>query len=116
MDHVQTLIPEHPKPRENINNIYELPSIEPVIRYLHTAAGFTKNPHVSNLSAKEISHLASRHCQECNYFFPESEETHKGHMRGQRQGVRSTKPVEPTDELIDKKYDIKKENKNKILI
>ena len=28
-----------------------------------------------------------------NKFFPESEETQKGHMIGQRQGVISTKPV-----------------------
>jgi hypothetical protein len=26
--------------REYIHNVYELPSIEPTIRYLHTAAGF----------------------------------------------------------------------------
>ena len=27
-----------------------------------------------------------------NKFFPESDETQQGHMRGQRQGVSSTKP------------------------
>jgi hypothetical protein len=26
--------------QEAINNVYELPSIEPTIRYLHTVAGF----------------------------------------------------------------------------
>ena len=30
-------------------------------------------------------------------YFPESEETQKGHMRGQRQGVRSTRVTEPTE-------------------
>jgi hypothetical protein len=29
-------------------------------------------------------------------YFPESEETQKGHMRGQRQGVRSTRVTKPT--------------------
>jgi hypothetical protein len=31
--------------------------------------------------------------------FPESKETQKGHMRGQRQGVRSTKVAAPTNDV-----------------
>ncbi len=32
-------------------------------------------------------------------YFLESEEKHKGHMRGQRQGVRSTRMTEPTEDI-----------------
>jgi hypothetical protein len=32
-------------------------------------------------------------------YFPESEVTQKGHMRGQHQGVRSTRMTEPTEDI-----------------
>ncbi len=44
-------------------------------------------------------------------YFPESEETQFGYMRGQRQGVRSTRTTHPTvadtpNKLLEKKNDI----------
>ena len=42
--------------------------------------------------------MAPYQCQECQQNFPDSEETQKGHMRNQRQGVWSTqKPNANTD-------------------
>ena len=38
--HIQIFKKDRPSPAEAINNVYELPSIEPAIRYLHGAAGF----------------------------------------------------------------------------
>ena len=38
--HIDILKKNRPAPAEAINNVYELPSIEPVIIYLHGAAGF----------------------------------------------------------------------------
>ena len=70
---------------EAINNVYDLPNIEHTIHYLHAAAGFpTKTAWL-----KAIHQLAN--VNNVNKYFTESEETQQGHMRNQRQGVRSTK-------------------------
>jgi len=34
------LLDHRPDPKEAINHVYDMPSIQPVIRYLHVAAGF----------------------------------------------------------------------------
>ena len=112
-----------PDPAEAINNLYELPSVERAVRYLHAAAGFPtkatwlkaiRNGHYVSWPLLTVKHV--------NKYFPESEETQKGHMRSQRQGVRSTKrrasgesaddPADPPAEAeampapIEKKRDI----------
>ncbi len=78
--------------QEYIHNVYELPSIEPAIRYLHAAAGFPveetwlkaiRGWNYNSWPLIKITNVAR--------YFPKSEEMQKGHMRGQRQGVRSTK-------------------------
>ena len=40
LQHIKTCCDNHPDPDEAINTVYELPSNEPTIRYLHGAAGF----------------------------------------------------------------------------
>ena len=40
LKHIEIFKKGRPSPAEAINNVYELPSIEPAIRYLHGAAGF----------------------------------------------------------------------------
>ena len=40
IQHMQTNCDNCPAPDEAINNVYELPSTEPTIRYLHGAAGY----------------------------------------------------------------------------
>ena len=81
-----------PNPAEAINNLYDLPSIERAVRYLHAAAGFPTK--ATWLRAIRNGHYVSwplLTVRNVNKHFPESEETQKGHMRNQRQGVRSTK-------------------------
>ena len=39
-NHIAACCDNRPPPEEVINNVYELPNIEPAIRYLHIAAGF----------------------------------------------------------------------------
>jgi hypothetical protein len=77
---------------EYIHNVYELPSIKPTIIYLHVAAGFPMEEtclkvvgwgNYNSWPLINVTNIAR--------YFPESEEMQKGHMRGQRQGVRSTK-------------------------
>eukprot|EP00804_Cyclotella_cryptica_P001148 CCRYP_019776-RA/>CCRYP_019776-RA protein AED:0.44 eAED:0.40 QI:0/0/0/1/0/0/3/0/248 len=78
--------------QHSILNVYELPSIQQTIRYLHAAAGFPAKTtwmaaiRHGNYNTWPLVTVASVHKH-----FPQSEETQQGHMRSQRQGVRSTK-------------------------
>jgi len=67
-----------------------------------------QKPPGSRLFAKEIISLGHS-----SKYFPESEETQKGHMRGQRQRVRSTRMTEPTEDIPT---DIPHQKKGNILI
>ena len=40
LQHIKTCCDDRPAPGEAIKNVYELPSTEPTICYLHGAAGF----------------------------------------------------------------------------
>ena len=40
LKHIEIFKKDRPAPADEINNVYKLPSIEPEIRYLHSAAGF----------------------------------------------------------------------------
>eukprot|EP00804_Cyclotella_cryptica_P025708 CCRYP_002910-RA/>CCRYP_002910-RA protein AED:0.40 eAED:0.40 QI:0/-1/0/1/-1/1/1/0/248 len=78
--------------QHSILNVYELPSIQQTIRYLHAAAGFPAKTtwmaaiRHGNYNTWPLVTVANVHKH-----FPQSEETQQGHMRSQRQGVRSTK-------------------------
>ena len=77
---------------DTIGNIYELPSIEKNIRYLHAAAGFpTKTTRLKAIRNRNYNTWPLLTVKNVNITFSESEETQQGHMRSQRQGVRSTK-------------------------
>jgi hypothetical protein len=84
--------------QEYLHNVYELPSVEPTIRYLHGAAGFpTKTSWLKAICKGNYLSWPLINVKNVAKYFPESEETQKGHMRGQRQGVRSTKRLnQPT--------------------
>ena len=83
-----------PCPAEHINNVYELPSIEQTVRYLHAAAGHpTKHTWLKAIARGNYNSWPLITVSNVRKHFPESEETQLGHMRGARQGVRSTKPT-----------------------
>jgi hypothetical protein len=85
--------------QEYLHNVYELPSVEPTIRYLHGAAGFpTKASWLKAIRKGNYLSWPLINVKNVAKYFPESEETQKGHMRGQRQGVRSTRVTEPTED------------------
>ncbi len=88
--------------QHTILNVYELPSIEQAIRYLHAAAGFpTKTTWLAAIRLGNYNTWPLVTVSNVHKHFPQSEETQQGHMRSQRQGVRSTKtaprtkPVKP---------------------
>ncbi len=100
--------------QEYIHNVYELPSIEPTIRYLHAAAGFPveemwlKVAQRGNYNSWPLINIKN-----VTRYFLESEEMQKGHMCDQQQGVCSTKkkplevfPDTPTPPPHESKKDI----------
>ena len=100
---IQYNVPSTPTTQEHLNadmeqgtdtigNVYELPSIEQTIRYLHAAAGFpTKTTWLKAIRKGNYNTWPLITVKNVNTHFPELEETQQGHMRRQRQGVRSTK-------------------------
>jgi hypothetical protein len=100
--------------QEYLHNVYELPSIEPTIQYLHGVAGFpTKASWLKAICKGNYLSWPLINVKSIAKYFPESEETQKGQMRGQRHGVRSTKVAEPTK---DTPTNIPHQEKNDILI
>ena len=96
LKHIESFKTDRPSPSVAINNVCELPSIEPAIRYLHGAAGFpTKATWIKAIQNGSYLSWPLVNVKNVNKFFPESEETQKGHMRTQRQGVLSTKNRHP---------------------
>eukprot|EP00804_Cyclotella_cryptica_P006238 CCRYP_010107-RA/>CCRYP_010107-RA protein AED:0.28 eAED:0.28 QI:0/-1/0/1/-1/1/1/0/563 len=78
--------------QHSILNVYELPSIQQTIRYLHAAAGFpTKTTWMAAIRRGNYDTWPLVTVANVHKHFPQSEETQQGHMRSQRQGVRSTK-------------------------
>ena len=86
---------------EFINNVYELPSTEQVVAWYHAAAGYPTK--ATWIKAIENGHYATwplLTVKAVKKYFPEAEETDKGHMRRVKSGVRSTKAqIEEPEEV-----------------
>ena len=78
--------------REEANNVYSLPSIPQSIKYLYTAAGFpTKEKWIIAIQSGNYVTWPGLTAATVRKHFPDSDETQKGHMKKQRQGVRLTR-------------------------
>ena len=76
---------KHSKPSETINSIYELPSIEPNIRYLHTSAGFpTKSTWIKYIYRGNDLKWPLINTKNVTNPPPEYEETQKGAHEGKK--------------------------------
>ena len=83
-------------------NVYSLPSISQTIRYLHAAAGFpTKDSWITAIKNGNYKTWPGLTAEAVSKHFPESIETQKGHMKKQRQNVRSTKKKVITEEVTE---------------
>jgi hypothetical protein len=74
--------------REYIHDIYELPSLEPTICFLHATTGFP--PKLTWLKAVRQGYYSSWpliNVKNVSKYFSELKETLMGHMQGQRQGI-----------------------------
>ena len=87
-----TIMLNRTPPKQAINSAYELPSTEQLIRYLHACAGYpTHKTWVKDIRAGNYVSWPGLAVKKVNKFYPETDETPKGHIRQTRQGVRSTK-------------------------
>jgi hypothetical protein len=68
-------------------NVYELPSTINVMRFLHAALGFpTKATLLAAVQKGNLVTSPGMMPENVSRFFPELDETQKGHMRQTRQG------------------------------
>ena len=74
--HIEALKNDRQSPSKAINNVYELPSIKPAIRYPHGAAGFpTKATWLKAIRNGSYLLCPLVNVKNVNKFFPDSEET-----------------------------------------
>jgi hypothetical protein len=81
-----------PPGKEETNNVYSLPPIPQLVKYLQAAAGFpTEDTWYKAAKAGNFITWPGLTPEAVRKHFPESDETQQGHMKKQRQGVRSTR-------------------------
>lgn len=85
----QCISPKCTDPHKTAANVYSLPSIAGVIKYLHTLAEISTKDTWLKAIAKGC--YASWPGANAKKHYPESVETQKGHMKQQRQNVQSRK-------------------------
>ena len=91
-DNLWTVSANEEEGEEKANNVYNLPSTKQSIRYLHAAAGFpVESEWIKAIKAGNYVTWPELTAEAVHKHFPESDETQKGHMKQQRQNVRSTK-------------------------
>ena len=79
------------------NNVYNLPSIKQTVKYLHAAAGFpVAETWIKAIKAGNYNTWPTITPEVVRRHFPELDETQKGHMKKQCQGVRSTRVLTET--------------------
>jgi hypothetical protein len=81
------------------NAIFDLPNSRQSLMYFHAAAGFpTKESFMDAVRAGNYATWPGLTTTLISKHFPDSDETQKGHMKGQRKGVRSIK-IKPAVEI-----------------
>jgi len=109
-DKLWTVSADEEPTKEQAQHAYDLPSIGQTVRYLHAAAGFpTEESWIKAIRAGNYNTWPTITPSTVRRHFPESDETQKGHMKRQRQGVRSTRvreETEPNLPIIPKRQDV----------
>eukprot|EP00984_Skeletonema_dohrnii_P011431 scaffold4568_cov78-Skeletonema_dohrnii-CCMP3373.AAC.1 len=91
---------------EEAQNVYDLPSVEEAIKWLHASCGFpAKRTWIKAIKKGNFASWPLLSAKRVEKYFPETKETPKGHLNQARRNVRSTKiatkamaqPFEPTD-------------------
>jgi hypothetical protein len=91
--------------QEAASNIYSLASIPQAIKYLHAAACFPmKNTWVKAIKNGNYVSWPGLTVDAVNIHFPESIKAQQGHIKKQRQNVRSSKQKQIVEETMKTKY------------
>jgi hypothetical protein len=86
---------------ERANAIFELPSTCQTILYHHALAGFpVKETFLNAVRAGDYATWPGLTIAVLHKYFPNSDKTQKGHMKGQQQGIGSTKQ-KALDHLVE---------------
>ena len=73
------------EPNGSLHNVFDLPSIEHIIQYMHASIGFPmRRTWVKAIRWGNFIGWRMVTIKNVNKYFPESEETVKGHMNHQR--------------------------------
>ena len=84
----------HAAPLETINIIFDLSSALETFLWYHASAGFpTKATFIVAVRNSNYSTGLKLTVNLINHYFPDSDETIKGHLKGQCQCIRSTKTI-----------------------
>ncbi len=84
--------------KERANNVYDLPSINQTVKCLHAAARFPmKETWLKAIKAGNFAMWPTINPSIVRRHFPKLDETAKGHMKKQCQGVRSTRELEDSE-------------------
>ena len=87
-----TILLNRPDPVKTINNVYQIPITEQVIRHLHECAGYkTKGKWPKSIGFDNYTTWTGITIKATNKYYPKLEDTLKGHMQHTRQGVRPKK-------------------------
>jgi hypothetical protein len=77
-------------PPETLNIIFDLPSARETFLWYHTSVGFlTKETFVDAVRKGKYATWPKLTVTLINRYFPDTDKTIKGHLKGQRQGIRS---------------------------
>ncbi len=84
---------QHPNPpQDTLNTVFDLPSSRKTLLWHHAALGFpTKETLIAAIRASNLSTWPGLTANTVHCLFPDSIETAKGHLKGQRQGIGSTR-------------------------
>jgi hypothetical protein len=81
-------------PPETLNIIFDLPSTRKTFRWYHTSVEFpTKETFVDAVRKGNYATWPKLTVTLINHYFPDSDKTINRHLKGQRQGIRSTKQI-----------------------
>ena len=75
-----------PPPTEAIFNVFELKKQPEIVRYYHAAAGFPTKPTIKAINNKQYASWPGLTSEIVQKYYPESEETLKGHARKIKSG------------------------------
>jgi hypothetical protein len=100
-------------PPETLNVIFDLLSSRETFLWYHASAGFPpKETFVDAVRKGNYTTWPKLTVTLINCYFPDSDETIKGHLKGQRQGIRSAKQIALEKIIENEQVRIKIEREN----